>query len=547
MGKKMFWRRKKIKETEEVKQEEVDADAESVEKKKKIVNLFDDWGIRHKKFILRLRDIENRNNPYVRELWSLYEFGDRNYRDVLKKKNELLKEEFISENTIFCADSVEWYRGEIAKCERIMQLGAGIKNKQDYFMSCVNKLIKHFDKNKDYELKRLLFDYAIDGDFLESDVKALRAQKYGFWKWVFCFIGIWRARCYLDWFVEYFGVNNICKQALSMFRMPYGMDIGYVLVLRLNTIVNYDYDTSQIWLKKYDYEIKKMNRRMKFIIKDIDAKDKMISKGVLDCEASILENEELLFVEKYFKEKSDNAFKFIRNELNNDENGFVDVEHDLSLMAEEISVVSDVLDDIGVGRDVIIEDENVEGKSEIAHVLEEDIKDKIIVGSCFEGEKLEDDFDDEDSGFKKNIFKQVVFEMISKEEDKEREDEEVKEVIEENTDYLGLFSEDDGDILENEIAASLESGNKYLDEYCGIIFTKYNNDTFDEEIKEEVSKKEEEKNNDETILLGAEVSNIIKVEENKIYEENDGLEEYLWVFGGDVKENDDKNGENEEE
>ena len=137
--------------------------------------------------------------------------------------------------------------------------------------------------------------------------------------------------------------------------------------------------------------------------------------------------------------------------------------------------------------------------------------------------------------------------MISKEEDKEREDEEVKEVIEENTDYLGLFSEDDGDILENEIAASLESGNKYLDEYCGIIFTKDNNDTFDEEIKEEVSKKEEEKNNDETILLGAEVSNIIKVEENKIYEENDGLEEYLWVFGGDVKENDDKNGENEEE
>ena len=103
MGKKMFWRRKKIKETEEVKQEEVDADAESVEKKKKIVNLFDDWGIRHKKFILRLRDIENRNNPYVKELWNLYEFGDRNYRDVLKKKNELLKEEFIIERNQYHA------------------------------------------------------------------------------------------------------------------------------------------------------------------------------------------------------------------------------------------------------------------------------------------------------------------------------------------------------------------------------------------------------------------------------------------------------------
>ena len=119
----------------------------------------------------------------------------------------------------------------------------------------MGRLKKYFEKNQDEELNKLFYDYALYAEFKESNVLALKNQKYSFWEWVFNFIKILNGRKYLDWFVDFFSNDNICKGAMKLFLTPYGMDIGYVLSLRLNTIVNYDYETSDVWVKKYNYEL----------------------------------------------------------------------------------------------------------------------------------------------------------------------------------------------------------------------------------------------------------------------------------------------------
>lgn len=365
----MFWFKKKT------KKEEMAEVAKEPQKEEKPVNLFDDWCIKHKHAFLKLRDIENKENPYAQELWELYEFGDYDYRRVLKKKNDLLKEEFIKENTSFCEDSVEWYKNEIYKCEGVLNCAYDIKSKQDYFLLCMGRLKKYFEKNQDEELKKLFYDYALYAEFKESNVLALKNQKYSFWEWVFNFIKILSARKYLDWFVDFFSNDNICKEAMKLFLTPYGMDIGYVLSLRLNTIVNYDYETSDVWVKKYNYELKKLNKRMMLIANDISVNSEKIGRGVRDCEISLLEDTEYEFVEKYFREKRENDFKDIQKELEDEENSFDGLEKELVLDKADEKVVRLVLDELEVGKEVVIDEIDVKGGAEVAKVLEDGLED----------------------------------------------------------------------------------------------------------------------------------------------------------------------------
>ena len=255
------------------------------------------------------------------------------------------------------------------------------------------------------------------------------------------------------------------------------MDIGYVLSLRLNTIVNYDYETSDVWVKKYNYELKKLNKRMMLIANDISVNSEKIDRGVKDCEISLLEDIEYEFVEKYFKEKRENDFKDIQKELEDEENSFDGLEKELVLDKADEKVVRLVLDELEVGKEVVIDEIDVIGGAEVAKVLEEgleennkEIKESIEAQKrSIKGLEVFDALDDRlrDVVYLENL--REIEEFLGK---KDNQDEELarkeesenlaeKNAIEEKEDAFreGLDEQSLGVVFEDEEKSIVEQGN----------------------------------------------------------------------------------------
>lgn len=261
-------------------------------------NIFDDWAKKHKKLFLKTQNFQMCCYSVAKEY--LLAIKSNAKEEFFVKRKEKIKKEFFDDVKVSVVDSINNYRFELAKCEIVKNKALELKDWCDEFENGVKEVKKAVSKLHTGDLKNILVNYLKDKKFDRKEIENIIRKRYVLADFLFRFFSIWDARQCFKNFMEKYEDDNSYQEAQDLAKMYYGVDVGYIVFSKIETIANLDFETSDIWSAKLIYELKKLDEDVIKIAKDIEAKEKMLKKIESDFEASKLFDEERKLIDKYF-------------------------------------------------------------------------------------------------------------------------------------------------------------------------------------------------------------------------------------------------------
>lgn len=261
-------------------------------------NIFDDWVKKYKKLFLKERDFELCCYSLAKEYLMIS--SDKARDEFFIKRKEKIKKEFFEDVGVALSDSINNYRFELAKCEIVKNEAIILKNWCDEFQNDVKKVKKAVSKLMTDDLKAILRGFLENTRFDTKEIEKIVRKRYVFSDFLFRFFTIWDARVCFKEFIEKYRDDRSYQKAQNLAKKCYGLDIGYIIFSKIETIANLDFETSDIWSGKLIYELKNLDEEIIKISKDIEIKEKMLKKLKVDFEASDLFEQEKKLIDKYF-------------------------------------------------------------------------------------------------------------------------------------------------------------------------------------------------------------------------------------------------------
>lgn len=265
-------------------------------------NVFDLWVKKRKKMFLRRSDIENFKGEINRKVLSMIE-SNENFDVLFRNRKRKLKESFYRDVVDSIIDLIDKYNEELEKCSETKRIAQNLKTKIETFEEDVKGVEKLLDKLQEGDLSRILNYYLENQSFDMSEIESIIKKRYGLKDFLFMFTKILEAKMRFVEFINKYKDDTLYADTLDLMKMAYGVDVGYILFLKMNTIANLDFDTSEVWGAKLVYELRKLDREMAGLLDGVENKTKLIEKIENDFKSSTFFDEERSFMEKYITEK----------------------------------------------------------------------------------------------------------------------------------------------------------------------------------------------------------------------------------------------------
>lgn len=266
-------------------------------------NIFDDWVKRRKKMFLKMSDIEKFGHNIAREFLLVKEAGYEEKFFAERKKR--IKKEFYDDVRETSIDVIKEYYIEQRKSDNVREKALVLKEWVDGFEADVKKILKILSKSKERDFKKILKDYLVNGEIDEKKLEKIIERKYSIKDFLFGYKKILEAKLYVNKFIAKYKGDFSYKKAVDLAKVYYGQDVGFILFSRIETVINLDFETSEIWGTKFVYQIKKIDEKMKQIKDDIIKKEKYVKKIGVDFENTSLFDEERKMIESYVKKISE--------------------------------------------------------------------------------------------------------------------------------------------------------------------------------------------------------------------------------------------------
>ena len=265
-------------------------------------NVFDLWVKKRKKMFLKRSDIENFKGEINRKVLSMID-SNETFDILFRNRKRKLKESFYRDVVDSIVDLIDKYNEELDKCSETKRIAQKLKTKIETFEEDVKVIERLLDKLQEGDLSQILNYYLENQSFDMGEIERIIKKRYGLKDFLFMFTKILEAKLRFVEFINKYKDDTLYADTLELMRMPYGVDVGYILFLKMNTIANLDFETSEVWGGKIVCELKKLDKEMDGLLDGVKNKTKLIEKIENDFKSSTFFDDERAFMEKYITEK----------------------------------------------------------------------------------------------------------------------------------------------------------------------------------------------------------------------------------------------------
>ena len=250
-------------------------------------NVFDVWAYKHDLYVLRRRDLLNNKSNVCEDILG-YGEDIEGILKYLEDKDERIKKTFLSNNIDSILECIDNNQLEVDKGILVTDKAKEISNQLDEFEEDVAALIKKLGKNSCDNVKTMLVNYVESNVFNAGDIESFNLNTKGFFDVLFLGFNMWRKRKYLEEFVLKYEKINILDDINLLSKKHYGIDAGYILLSKFNTIAYNDFESSKIWSKKLEESFKKIAKNIKIATKRIEENKEEVESFKRAVETSCL-------------------------------------------------------------------------------------------------------------------------------------------------------------------------------------------------------------------------------------------------------------------